>query len=361
MKNFKKGIITALASLMMLAGCGSSSAASAAASTSAAETTPAESTAAATETTTAIVDDSAPVNVRVTAMIGPTAMGMVHMMDQVDKGEITSENYSFELLSAVDKIAPKVAKGEADIIAVPANLGAVLYNNTDKSVQALAVNTLGVLYICETGEAVNSVADLKGRTIYASGKGASPEYALDYILSENGIDPETDVTIEWQSEHAECVAALANDPEGIALLPQPFVTAAQAKNDKIRVALDLTEEWDKVQENKEDKSSLVTGILIVRKAFAEEHPEAVEDFMNHYAESVAFANDNVDEAAALIGGYDIIAEPVAKKALPYCNIVDITGTDMKTALSGYLSVLYNANPKSVGGALPEDDFYYGAQ
>lgn len=358
MKNFRKGIITALASLMMLSGCAGSSAASAAASTAAVE-----STAAATpeETTTAIVDDAAPVDVRVTAMKGPTAMGMVHMMDQVDKGEITSGNYSFELLSAVDEIAPKVAKGEADIIAVPANLGAVLYNNTDKSVQALAVNTLGVLYICETGETVNSVADLKGRTIYASGKGASPEYVLDYILTENGIDPETDVTIEWQSEHAECVAALANDPEGIALLPQPFVTAAQAKNDKIRIALDLTQEWDKVQEGKEDKSSLITGILIVRKAFAEEHPEAVEDFMSHYAESVAFTNDHVDEAAALIGGYDIIAEPVAKKALPYCSIVDITGTDMKTALSGYLNVLYNADPKSVGGALPEDDFYYGAQ
>lgn len=343
----------------MLAGCGSSSAAA-----STAAETPAVSAPSAVETaaeSSEPAETQEPVDVRVTAMKGPTAMGMVKMMDENDHGELNDENYSFELLSAVDEIAPKVAKGEADIFAVPANLGSVLYNNTDKGVVALAVNTLGVLYICETGESVSSVADLKGKTIYASGKGATPEYALDYILSENGIDPESDVTIEWESEHAECVAALANDPEGIALLPQPFVSAAQAKNDKIRIALDLNEEWDKVQEGKEEKSTLMTGILIARREFVEENPEAAANFMKHYAESVAFANENTDEAAALIGSYDIIAEPVARKALPYCNIVDITGSDMKEALSGYLNVLYEANPKAVGGALPEDDFYYGAE
>ncbi len=342
-------IISSLFAVTLLAGCGSQ-----------AVTTTTEVTEEPTETP--VVEEVVtvdPVDVRVSAMKGPTAMGMVQMMSQVDAGEIDTNNYSFELLSAVDEIAPKIAKAEVDIAAVPANLGSVLYNNTDGSVVVLAVNTLGVLYICETGEAIQSFADLAGKTIYASGKGATPEYALMYLLEENGLTVDEDVTIEWKSEHAECVAALAQDPDGIALLPQPFVTAAQTKNDSIRVALDLTDEWDKVQENAETKSSLLTGIVIARKQFVEENPEAVEDFLTRYAESVEFTNTNIEEAATLIGDYDIIATPVAQKAIPECHIVCITGNEMKEALSGYLNVLYTQNPKAVGGNLPADDFYYG--
>lgn len=284
---------------------------------------------------------------------------MVQMMDEADSGEIKTNNYSFEILSAVDEISPKIAKGEADIAAVPANLGSVLYNNTDKGVQVLAINTLGVLYICETGENIKSIQDLAGKTIYASGKGATPEYALNYILEKNGLSDQ--VTIEWKSEHAECVAALAQDPNAIALLPQPFVTAAQAKNSAIRPALDLNDLWEEAQKDETEKSSLLTGIVIARREFVEKNPEAVEDFLDHYEESVAYTNDNVEEASALIEKYGIIKAPIAKKAIPNCHIVDITGSEMKDALSGYLKVLYDANPKSTGGALPGDDFYYGAE
>lgn len=299
-----------------------------------------------------------PVDVNVMALKGPTAMGMVKLMDDADSGNVDTENYSFEIAASADEVTPKLIQGETDIAAVPANLASVLYNKTEGQIQVLAVNTLGVLYIVENGDSIHSVSDLAGRTIYASGKGSTPEYALNFILEKNGLTPGTDVTIEWKSEHSECVSALAQDPEGIAMLPQPFVTTAQAKNPNLKVALDLTEEWDKVMENEETKSNLLTGVVVVRKEFAEENPEAVEDFMDRYADSVKYVNDNVEQAAKLVGNYDIVTEDVAVKAIPECNIVCITGEDMKEQLSGYLAVLKDANPESIGGELPGDDFYY---
>lgn len=297
-------------------------------------------------------------DVRVTALKGPTAMGMVELMNEAESGAVNGNAYDFTIASAVDEVSPKLVKGETDIAAVPANLAAVLYNNTEGQVEVLAVNTLGVLYIVESGDSIGSVEDLRGKTIYASGKGATPEYALNYILTENGIDPEKDVTIEWKSEHAECVAALAEDADGIAMLPQPFVTTAQTKKETLRTALDLTEEWNKIQKSEGTAGTLVTGVTVVRTAFAKEHPEAVADFMEAYQASVSYVTENTDEAAELIGDYDIVPEAVAKKALPACNIVCITGDEMKEKLSGYLGVLKDQNPEAVGGELPGDDFYY---
>lgn len=197
-----------------------------------------------------------PVNVRIAALKGPTAMGMVQFMDQVDSGVLTDNNYTFSIAAAIDEVTPMLAKGELDIAAVPANVSSVLYNNNSAGFQVLAINTLGVLYIVESGNTVQSMEDLRGKTIYASGKGATPEYALNYILSANGIDPTADVTIEWKSEHAECLSALMAQENAIAMLPQPFVTTAQTKSDQIRVALDLTQEWDALQEDNETPSAL---------------------------------------------------------------------------------------------------------
>lgn len=299
-----------------------------------------------------------PVDVNVMALKGPTAMGMVKFMDDADKGEIDSENYTFSIAASADEVTPKLVQGETDIAAVPANLASVLYQKTNGGVEVLAVNTLGVLYIVENGESVQSVADLKGKTIYASGKGSTPEYALDYILSSNGIDPEKDVTIEWKSEHSECVAAITSQENGIAMLPQPFVTTAETKNPSIRTALDLTEEWDKVQQNETQKSALITGVVVARSEFVENNPDAVKDFMTRYEESVDYVNGNVEDAAQLVGNYDIVTAEVAQKALPECNIVFISGDEMKEQLSGYLAVLKEQNPESVGGDVPGDDFYY---
>lgn len=307
--------------------------------------------------TNVLAEDS----VTVLALKGPTAMGMVSLMNQADQGEITDENYNFQIVASPDEVTPAIAQGTADIAAVPANLASVLYQKTDGGVQALTINTLGVLYLVENGNQIQNISDLKGKTIYASGKGATPEYALNYILKENGLTPGEDVQIEWKSEHTECVAALAEHEDAIALLPQPFVTTAQSKNDSLRVALDLTEEWDNLQKGNGGNSSLVTGVTVGRTEFAQEHPDIVEDFMERYQESVTFVNDHTEEAAKLIGDYDIVPEEIAKKALPECNIVYIDGAEMKEKLSGYLEVLEQENPQAVGGALPADEFYYDAE
>lgn len=301
-----------------------------------------------------------PVAVRAAALKGPTAMGLVKFMSEVDAGNLKDEDYSFQIVASADEVAPLISKSEVDIAAVPANLASVLYNKTSGAVRVIAVNTLGVLYICELGDTVNTVADLRGKTIFSAGKGATPEYALEYVLRANGLDPTVDVTIEWKSEHAECVAALAQDATAIAMLPQPFVTTAQAKNDQIRVALDLNQEWAAACEAEGRDGKLITGVAVVRSEFADAHPEAVDAFLAHYRESVEFVNANTDEAAALVGGYDIVPEAVAKKALPACNITFIDGADMKAQLSGYLEVLADQNADAVGGKLPGDDFYYGA-
>ena len=301
-----------------------------------------------------------PIAVRAAALKGPTAMGLVKFMSEVDAGNLKDEDYSFRIVASADEVAPLISKSEVDIAAVPANLASVLYNKTSGAVRVIAVNTLGVLYICELGDTVNTVTDLRGKTIFSAGKGATPEYALEYVLRANGLDPATDVTIEWKSEHAECVAALAQDATAIAMLPQPFVTTAQAKNNQIRVALDLNQEWAAACEAEGRDGKLITGVAVVRSEFADAHPEAVDAFLGHYRESVEFVNANTDEAAALVGGYEIVPEAVAKKALPACNITFVDGADMKEQLGGYLEVLADQNADAVGGKLPGDDFYYGA-
>ena len=290
---------------------------------------------------------------RVAGMKGPTAMGMVKMM-QDDAGE----TYDFNVIVAIDEINAKLVKGELDIAAVPANVASVLYNKTQGKLQVLAINTLGVLYIVENGESIQSIEDLRGKTIYSAGKGATPEYALNYVLSQNGIDPEKDVTIEFKSEQAECLSALLANEGSVAMMPQPFVTTAQTKAEGIRVALDMTEEWAKLQEGAENPSAMLTGVVVARKEFVEKNPEVVNAFLDSYKASVDFTNENVAEAAAIIASYDIIPEGVAKKAVPHCSIVCIEGAEMQTKLSGYLNVLFEQNPAAVGGAVPADDFYY---
>lgn len=292
-----------------------------------------------------------PVTVRVAALKGPTAMGMVKLMEDGSEGALNGNSYEFTIVGAPTEITPMLVKGEVDIAALPANLAAVIYSNTKGKVKVLAVNTLGVLYICENGNSVNSIEDLKGRTIYSSGKGSTPEYALSFILERNGL---SDLPVEWKSEHAECVAALLNDPDAVALLPQPFATTAIMKNPSIRIALDLNEEWDKVSPD----SALLTGVVVARTEFVEKEGKAVEKFLEDYASSTSWVNENVIESSVMIGNLGIVTAAVAEKALPFCNIVCITGEAMKERLSGYLEVLYNANAKSVGGTLPSEDFYY---
>ena len=287
--------------------------------------------------------------VRVAALKGPTAMGLVQLFDT------HAEDYDVLIAGAADEVTPKLIQGQLDIAAVPVNLGSVLYNRTEGQVQLIAINTLGVLYVVEKGgEGIHSLEDLKGKTIYATGKGSTPEYALTYLLAQHGMDIASDVTMEWKSEPTEVVALMAQSENAVAMLPQPYVTVAGAQVEGLRVALDLTEEWDKL----DNGSRLITAGIIVRKEFAQEHPDKVAEFLSQFAESAAYANENVAEAAQLVEKYIGVKAPIAQKALPACNIVCIAGEDAAAILPGYLQTLYDLNPAAVGGALPGEDFYW---
>ena len=294
------------------------------------------------------------VTAKVAALKGPTSMGMVKMM--ADQKDAKEKNYEFTIGSSPDEIAPKFLKGEFDIVALPSNLASILYNKSQGKVQVLAINTLGILYFMENGDTVKSIEDLKGKTVYSSGKGAVPEYAFNYILKANGLNPDTDLRVEYKSEHTEALAALLNDKSGLAVLPQPFATVASLKNKDLRTALDLSKEWDKASKNA--KSTMITGVVVVNKDFAAKYPEKIKKFMADYKASIDYTNTNVDDAAKLIEENNIVPAAVAKKAIPQCNITYIDGSDMKDKLSGYLQVLFEANPKSIGGKMPADDFYY---
>ena len=292
-------------------------------------------------------------NINVTAMRGPTAMGMVKLMDDAANGEVGGNSYSFSIEGAIDAVNPKLIRGEVDIAALPANVSSVLYNNTKEQVRVIGINTLGVLYIAEKGNTINSVEDLRGKTIYASGNGATPEYALRFVLESAGLEIGKDVFIEWRSEHAECVAALSSGQGTVAMLPEPFLTSALSKDSSIRVALDLNDLWLDAM-----GTELITGVVVARSAFIEEREDAVRSFLSSYKESVDFINSNIEEGAKLVEKYGIINASVAEKAIPGCNITLITGEEMKEALSNYLGVLYSMNEKSVGGSLPNEDYYF---
>ena len=293
-----------------------------------------------------------PTVIRIGSLKGPTTMGMVKLLSDNEAG-LTANKYESTVAANATELMPLFLRGELDVLALPVNAGAVLYNKSQAGATLLAVNTLGVLYIVEKGgETITSVADLKGKTIYATGKSTTPEYALSYLLAENGLDIAADVTMEWKSEASEVVAQISTLDNAVALLPQPFVTVAQTKVEGLRVALDMTAEWANVG------STLITGGLIIRTAFLNEHPEAVKTFLEEYAASTQYVNENVEEAAALVEQYIGVAAGVAKKAIPACNIVCMTGEEMKAAAEKYLTVLFELNPDAVGGAMPEESFYY---
>ena len=300
-----------------------------------------------------VTDDT---TIRIGGLKGPTSMGLVKLMEDASVGD-AKNNYEFTIAAAADELTPKLIRGEIDMVAVPANLASVLYNKTEGAVEVLAVNTLGVVYIVDKNEEISSVADLKGKTIYATGKGTIPEYALRYVLSQNGLDPDTDVTMEWKSEPTEVVAHLTGAEAGVAMLPQPFVTVAQGSVEGLEVSLNLTEEWN----NLGVESTLITGVMVARREFVEEHTALVNAFLEEYKASTEYANSDVAEAAKLVEKYGIVKAAVAEKAMPHCNIVFVAGDDMKAALPGFLAVLHAEKPESVGGKLPGEDFYYCAE
>lgn len=294
---------------------------------------------------------SADAKLKVYSLKGPTSMGLVKLLDDNSRGE-AENSYEVEMVTAADEVTAALASGKADIAMLPANAAATLYQKMG-GFTVVAVNTLGVLYIVENGSSVQTVEDLAGKTVNLTGKGTTPEYALRYLLSAHGIEDQ--VKLEFRSEPTEIVTAMTEDVAAIGLLPQPFATTALMQNDGLRIALDLTKEWSAVTQD----SSLITGVTVVRNEVLEASPAQVEAFLKEYAASIDYVNKNPAQAAEWIAELGIVGSAaVAEKALPQCNLVCLTGSEMKQALSGYLQTLYDRNTAAVGGAMPDDAFYY---
>lgn len=377
MKKFGSLLMAAILSAGLLAGCGSSAPESptgtgtsvpetvqtaesvpqaSAETASETGTAPETETASETEAASETAQTSDDTVIRIGGLKGPTTMGLVKLMDDAENG-LCANNYEFTMVTAADELTGLVANGSVDIALLPANVASVLYHKTGGKISVIDINTLGVLYLVSGDSSVSSVEQLSGRTVYLPGKGTTPEYVLRYLISAAGLSGD-EVTLEFKSEASEVASVLTADPQAVGLLPQPFVTAALAQNEALSVVLDLTKAWDGLQEEGSG-SRLITGVTIVNNDFLNAHKELVDTFLTEHEASILYTQKEPDAAAALIEKAGIVAKAaIAKKALPACNISYLDGQDMKTALSGYLSVLLEQEPKSVGGSLPDDAFYY---
>ncbi len=291
--------------------------------------------------------------VNLAVLKGNTGMSAVKLMADSEAGT-TANDYAVTIASAPDEVTAKLINGDLDIAALPTNVAATLYNKTDGGVQMLAVCGLGVLYVLENGNTVNSVADLAGKTLYATGQGANPEYVLNYLLNQNGLTAGKDVTVEWKTSD-ELSALMASGEIDLAMMPVPAATGVMMKNADVRFALDFTQEWDEVSSG----GILTMSCVAVRTQFAKENPEAVNAFLREYAASINYVKNNVDAAATLVAQYEITPnEKIAAAAIPQINLVYLDGEDMRDGIQSYFEVLAQADAKSIGGAIPADDFYY---
>jgi NitT/TauT family transport system substrate-binding protein len=293
-----------------------------------------------------------PVDMTIAVLKGPTGMGMAKMLEE---GYVIDENITSDMIisSAPDEVVAKVINGEVNIAAVPTNLAATLYNKTNGNVQIAAVNTLGNLYILTNGENITQLSDLEDKTIYSSGQGATPEYALDYILDQAGLKDKVEVI--YATEHSELATLIASGKVSIALLPEPFVSTVTSKNTNIKIAINLNDEWKKVTDDQE----MPMGCLIVNKTFAEENKAAVNEFLKQYEESVEFVNTDIEAAAGIIAQQGILASAeLAAIAIPNSAIVYKDAYENRNEIDAFLNLLHSYNPSSVGGALPNEDFYY---
>lgn len=286
---------------------------------------------------------------------GPTGMGAAKLLSENDAG-LTVNHYTVTLGSdPANDILPKLNNGELDIAALPTNVAANLYNKTGK-VQLLALNTLGVLHILENGNTVNSLADLNGKTLYAINQGTNTEYVLDYLLTQNGLDPDADVDIQWKTSE-EVTSLMASGEIDLCMLPVPAATTVLMQNSDVRDAIDLSDAWTQSGAN----GTFTMGCVVVRTQFAQENPQAVQDFLAEYEASINYIKDNPEEGAALIEQYGIVPKAaIAQAAIPQANMIFVAGQDMKS-ISSYYEVLFAADPGSIGGSIPDDGFYYIAE
>lgn len=291
--------------------------------------------------------------INVIALKGPTAFGSVKLWEDSENGE-TEAIYNISVVGDPSEAVAKIANKDADVAMVPTNMASVLYNKTSKNVNIAAINTLGVLYLVTNDKSISSIKDLAGKTVFVSGQGATPDFVLRYILKKNGLTPGKDVNLEYRSEHSELAAQVISENVSIAVLPEPFVSQVLTKNSKIMVSLDLTNEWNKITND----SVLTMGSIVVRKDFLKNKKEDFDKFLKNYQKSVEYVSENTENAAELADKFGIMQKEIAIKALPKCNVVFISGNEMQQKTENFLKILYDFEPKSIGGKIPDEDFYY---
>ena len=299
------------------------------------------------ETTTDYVRE---VKTKVAVLNGPTGLGLAKLA--ADR----SYAYEVEQFSDPQEIVPLLTKGEVDIAALPVNLAANLYKKTNGGIKILAVNTLGVLYCLEKGKTIKDFAELKGKTIYATGQGSTPEYIINHVLTQKGLVPGKDVTIEYKTAHNELATLAIEGKVDFCILPEPFATKVLVQNSEYYKLIDFTKSW-----NEENEEQLVQGVVVARTDYINENPDIITEFMNFNEVSVNYLSANPESASVFLAdnGYFESAE-FAYTVLPFCNIVFMEGEEMKTAVKAMYEVLYAADPKSVGGSIPDDGIFYGA-
>ncbi len=296
---------------------------------------------------------------RIAVLSGPTGVGAARLLDNIDNNPaaLHRSGYSYTIASDNSELVAGLTKGEIDIATVASNVAVNLYNKTDGGVKIIAVGTLGVLHILEGGGTanINSMADLAGKTVYAAGQGANPEYVLRYLLQENGLEVGKDVEVVF-ADASEISAKLLSGEIECAMLPVPAATAAIMKGEgKVRQAIDLTEAWDGLKSG----SQLIMTAVVARTEFAETYSDLVSHFLADYKDSIDFVNNNQDAAAEMIARLGITpSAAIARQAIPQCHLAFLSGMDMVAAISDYYSVLWSIDPAAVGGSLPDDGIYY---
>ncbi|MEN8906284.1 MAG: MqnA/MqnD/SBP family protein [Clostridiales bacterium] len=309
------------------------------------------------ETTIKEKEDVAKKNIKtmkIGTLKGPTGMGMSYMMEKDEKGE-SKLDYSFNIVGAPDQLTSDIINNKIDVAAVPTNLAAILYTKTKGNIQLLGVNTLGVLYLIENGNTIKNISDLKEKSVISSGKGAAPEYIFQYLIEKNGLDINNDVNIEYLTEHSEVAASIVSGKNKLAIIPEPFVTTVLSKNKDLRIALNFTEEWSKAT----SESELPMGVIIVSKKFADENSDSINTFMNEYTESVDFVNNNHNKASEFIKKFDILQDSnLASKAISNSSITFIESKESKDDILKFYEILNDLNPKTIGGSIPDDKFFY---
>ncbi|MBQ7549598.1 MAG: ABC transporter substrate-binding protein [Clostridia bacterium] len=333
----KKVLSLALAAIMVLALCSCST-------NGDGKTTTAANDATTTEAYQAV-------DMNVLGLKGPTGMGMAKMISD-SKTNGTANNYKFTISGDPTSVVAGITTGEYDIAACPMNMASVIYNKTNGGVKILAINTLGILHILDKTGTVKQLSDLKGKTVVTSGQGASPEYILNYILEKNGL--KDDVKVEYLSEHSEVATAILTGKADIVMLPEPNVTVVTSKDSSVKIAIDMTQEWNKISD-----VQLAMGAVIARKDFVEKNGKAVDKFLEEYKNSVDYINTSAEAGTAIAEAGIVDNAALAQKAIPGSNITLLTGAQLKAAAEANLNVLFTANPASVGGKLPGADFYYG--